>query len=83
MGVSRLKKKIELNYRRGGTAHDCYECNHYVSDQKVLDLFGLDPDGYPRCRIIGVEPGRLYRISDKAICDKHDNSEYLKRLRGW
>jgi hypothetical protein len=83
MGVSRLKKKIELNYRRGGTAHDCSGCNHFVSDRKVLDLFGLEPDGHPRCGIIGVQPGRMYRINPKSICDRHDNSNALKRLRGW
>lgn len=77
MGVQRLKIKDELHYRPGSTSRHCSDCNHCVCYQ--------DADGSKReyrCRIIGLEPGRLYRINPKYICDKYDNSVMLKRLRG-
>jgi len=83
MGGRRLKKKIELNYRRGGTAHDCSECNHYVADFVVKGIGGAVLRTEPRCRIMGLEHGRAYRINPRCICDAHDNSDYLRRLRGW
>jgi len=76
MGVPLLKKKKELNYRRGTTAHSCSECNYYVPVKDAEKREG-------RCRIMGLKPGRAYRILPHFICDRHDNSRSLKRLRGW
>ncbi len=75
MGTPRLRIKTELNYRRGYTSRSCNHCNHLVTvpSEKHLEY---------RCTIIGVKPGRLYRINPNNICDAHDNSRYLKRLKG-
>jgi len=83
MGASRLKKKTELNYRRGSAAHDCSECNAYVKDFDVRGIGGEHRCFEPRCMIMGLKDGRSYRINPKNICDAHDNSDYIKRLRGW
>lgn len=83
MGSVRLKKKIELNYRKGTTAHDCSECNHFVDEFEVHGINGEVLRVEPRCEIMGVNNGRAYRINPKSICDAHDNSIHLKRLRGY
>lgn len=78
MGVPRLQIKRDLNYRQGYTSRSCGHCNHCVAYQRA--------DGASkeyRCRIIGLNEGRAYRINPKSICDKHDNSNYLTRLRGY
>lgn len=38
MGSQRLKRKTELNYRKGLTSRSCSDCNHYVADGE----FGWD-----------------------------------------
>lgn len=78
MTVARLKIKNELNYRRGYTGRSCIHCNHCVARQAADGSY----KEY-RCRIIGLNAGRLYRINPNSICDKHDNSRYLARLRGY
>jgi hypothetical protein len=82
VGASRLKKKIELNYRRGSTAHDCSECNAYVPEFDVRGINGHHLRFEPRCMVMGLRDGRAYRINPNNICDAHDNTEYLKRLTG-
>jgi hypothetical protein len=84
MGSPQLKAKRELNYRRGTISKQCSNCRDFMSTfdtQKVL-LFGDgDSDTFGRCVSIGIQPGRAYRISPDGLCDKHDNSEYMKRLK--
>ena len=74
MGSPTVKKKVELNYRKGSAAHDCSECNYFVP--------GHTCGSGPRCRIMGLLPGRSYRINPKNICDAHDSSRYMERLMG-
>jgi hypothetical protein len=74
MGSPSLQKKKELHYRRGPTSRACSDCNHFI-------WLGSDTERDGRCKIMGLEPGRAYRINPDNICDAHDNSEYLKRLR--
>lgn len=69
MGVARLKRKTELNYRRGTTSRYCDHCNHLV---KLL--YGVDDDDVWRCEMIGVNLGRLYRINPRNICDAFESS---------
>jgi len=81
MGVSRLKKKIELNYRRGRTWQSCSECDHFVRYFSIHqpgkpDLVHTEP----RCQIIGLECGRAYRVSPDGLCDAFDNTEKLAAL---
>lgn len=83
MGVKRLKIKNELNYKRGGTSRYCGGCDHFVSDFQV---HGCDRDCTPlrvepRCKIIGLENGRGYRIHPANVCDRYDNTERIRRLR--
>ncbi|QQG66346.1 hypothetical protein [Desulfobulbus oligotrophicus] len=80
MSIRRLKIKDELHYRRGYTHASCGGCDHYVPDSLCADGELWDA---PRCRIIGVKRGRLFRINDNNICDRYDNTENIKRCRGW
>jgi hypothetical protein len=82
MGSIRLKKKTELNYRRGNTAHACHECNHYVPNFAVSGCNGEILQQEPRCAVMGLKNGRAYRINPNSICDAHDNSKLLERLKG-
>jgi len=83
MGAPTLKKKKELNYRRGTTTHDCSECNAYVGKFEVYGIGGKLLRTEPRCMLMGLKDGRAYRVNPKNICDAHDNSEFIKRLRGY
>ena len=83
MGAPTLKKKKGLNYRRGTTAHDCSECNAYVAEFTIYGIGGKYLRTEPRCMLMGLKDGRAYRINPKNICDAHDNSEFIKRLRGY
>lgn len=71
MAAPMLKKKKELHYRRAGTSRSCRYCNHFTSFVSSSS----------RCKIIGIDGGRVYNISPNSICDKYDGSEYLKRLK--
>ncbi len=75
----RLQIKNELNYRRGYTSRSCNDCNHFVHYHQAA---GGSLNEY-RCRIIGLNEGLAYRINPNRICDRHDNSRYLARLRGY
>jgi hypothetical protein len=77
-----LKKKQEVNYRRGRTWADCSQCDHYVPDFQVVGIGGTVLGVEPRCRIIGLESGRMYRVSPKNWCDRYDNSRHMQRIRG-
>ena len=59
-------------------------CDHCVHD---FELHGCDgkPRGIKelRCKIIGMENSVRYRIQPDNICDRFDNSRYMKRLRGY
>lgn len=70
MGVKKLQIKEELHYRKGSTWEYCSQCNQYVHTSDAI------PE--PRCKIIGLKPGRLYKINPGNICDKYDNSESIK-----
>jgi len=80
MGSPTLKKKSELNYRHGSTAHSCSECNAYVPDFDVRATFqdGEHLRFESRCRVMGLKAGRAYRINPKNICDAHNNSDMSK-----
>jgi hypothetical protein len=80
MGVKRLKIKDDLNYRRGYTWKACSYCDHYVSSSG-MPLTGTLVKAEPRCKIIGLNPGRLYRINPAYVCDKYEyNSPIAKEF---
>lgn len=83
MGSRTLRKKITLHYRRGSAAHHCSECDYYVPDWQCNGIGGVDLGQQPRCKVMGLKPGRAYRIHPANICDAHDNSRIMERLRGW
>ena len=75
-----LEKKIELNYRKGGTAHSCGECNHFMSGYIARRCSG----GFVvenRCTIMGLKNDRQYKINPTYICDAHDNSYRISQYR--
>ena len=76
MGVPRLKKKTELNYRHGYAASHCLVCDHLRAkiDPGVTTHF--------TCEIIGLDPGRAYSINPNYVCDAFDNTQRLKRIKG-
>lgn len=67
-----LKRKKELNYRKGLTWKDCSGCLAFVSGFKVVGIGGelLGEEG--RCKTVGLEPGRQYRILPHYICISHN-----------
>lgn len=85
MGVPNLHIKQELNYRRGYAHAHCSDCNHYVARFEVEGCSSGRPTGAiePRCRVIGLNHSRRYRVHPKSICDKFDNSISLRRIRGY
>lgn len=83
MGSPRLNKKIELHYRRGYTHSHCGCCDHFVRNHEVRKCTGEPMGVEPRCRIIGLENGRGYRINPNSVCDAYNNTETIKRLRGY
>jgi hypothetical protein len=75
------EKKIELNYRKGGTAHSCSECNHYVHNFEGIGCKGEVLPPQPRCTIIGLKNGREYKINPNNICNSHNNSHRISQYR--
>lgn len=84
MGYTRLKKKDELHYGKKSTMQQCSACNHFVKDFEVHGGAGGagSVTWEPRCKVMGLKAGRMYRINPDLHCDAYDNSEYLKRLKG-
>lgn len=76
MGLTKLKIKDELRYRRGYTHSHCSDCNHYVG--MTLENGLRDP----RCRLIGLKPGRMYRVHPASVCDRFDGSLMLAKVKG-
>lgn len=75
-----LKKKQEVNYRRGRTWAYCSQCDHYVADFQVVGIGGAVLGVEPRCRVIGLEPGRMYLVSPNNWCDRYDNSRHMAQF---
>lgn len=77
MGVQKLRAKVERNYRKGPTWKACSGCTHFVRNFEVR---GQGGEGRKiaveaRCRLIGLEHGRGYRILPHYICDDHEQRE--------
>lgn len=63
MGAKMLKRKVELNYRRGTVARCCTHCCNRIGPS-VTDV-------NLRCKAIGDKPGRMYVISPAYVCDAY------------
>jgi hypothetical protein len=72
MGVPRLTIKKELNYRRGRGRERCANCGNFAPNPPPLGGFRSVDDG--RCKIIGLKPGRAYRILPDQVCDRFDET---------
>lgn len=73
MGGRRLKKKDELNYRRGRTWKKCSFCKHYVDQFRVVLTFSKGEDRIePRCKIMGLNNSIRYRVHPDNICDAYE-----------
>lgn len=84
MGVPKLKIKKELNYGKRSTSKECRCCNHFVKEFEIHGGAG-GPGSIawePRCKVIGLKPGRVFRINPDLHSDSYDGSNYLKKLRG-
>lgn len=77
-----LKKKQEVNYRRGRTWASCSGCDHFVRRFELVGIDGAVLGVEQRCRVIGLEPGRQYRVSPNNWCDRYDNTRTLERIKG-
>lgn len=66
--MSQLKKKRELNYRRGSKSRNCLICAHYVTMQ-IKGIGNADLGVQSRCRLVGLQAGRTYRIVPANVCD--------------
>jgi len=78
-----LRAKKERNYRKGSTWRSCSDCDHYVGDFEVRACTSgnvLKIEG--RCRLIGLQHGRMYRILPHYICDAFNGTERLKKVKG-
>lgn len=83
MGSPRLKKKVDLHYRRGPASGGCSQCNHYVLVGSYYgNATGKHVVPQPACLVMGLKPGRAYRINPNNICDRFDNSKNMARLKG-
>jgi len=74
MGTGRLKKKDELHYRKGSTCenYNCEYCKSFVGNFEVHGLGGnvLAIEG--RCRVMGLEHSRRYRVRKDYRCDAQE-----------
>jgi len=81
MGTGRLKKKDDLHYRKGSTAahFNCECCKSFVENFEVRGLGGnvLAIEG--RCRLMGMEYSRRYRVRPDHRCDAQE----LDRDKCW
>lgn len=82
MASQRLKLKDELNYKKGPTSGGCSQCNHYIRNFKVRSMNGEFLGIEPRCKVMGLENSRRYRINPDNICKCFDNSVHMMRLMG-
>lgn len=72
MGVTRLKKKDELNYRIGGEGQFCDECGHFVRNWQVRKLDGTPNKIDSRCEVMGLKNSRRYAVKPIYRCNAFD-----------
>ena len=77
-----LKRKREVNYRRGTTGRHCAVCDHFVDGHKIFTPLGDLLRDEPRCSVIGLGAGRAYRVGAKNLCDRFTNSRRLAAIVG-
>lgn len=72
--LPRLKKKDELQYRKGSTneAQNCQFCMHFVHSYEAKGIGGAILRVEGRCKIMGVDNSSIrYRIRPDHTCNVH------------
>lgn len=72
-----LKAKTTVSYRRGSAGAKCRFCLNLVPHHKILGIGGELLGEGVRCRIIGLQPGRQYRIGLDNVCDQFNRAPFL------
>lgn len=89
MGSVRLKKKTELNYRKGSTNEsvNCKTCENFVPEFDVISCTVFNGEKSEvlriesRCKIMGLKSSIKYRVWPDYRCDAHKMSEeYDQRI---
>lgn len=66
-----LKIKQELRYRKGSKKAKCSYCTAFVPNFSVSGIGGIDLGEQSRCKVIGLKPGRMYRVGFDNLCDRY------------
>ena len=69
MGVPKLKKKIELNYRIGRKDCWCSDCVNFVEHFAVQGRDGKLLRVDARCTVLGLKNSHRYKITEIHTCD--------------
>lgn len=74
--LPRLKRKDELKYRKGSTSELrwCRVCANFVSDFVIRGIGGGLNRTEPRCRVMGLQEGRRYRVRPDHTCEAYEES---------
>lgn len=80
--MMQLKKKKELNYRRGTVNVCCSKCDNFIKAQRITGIGGRDLGTEPRCSVIGTGSSRRYRVHPASVCNEFDDTMYAARLMG-
>ncbi len=89
MGSVRLKKKTELNYRKGSTneAENCKHCENFVPEFVFMSCTVFNGAKCEvrrfesRCRIMGLKSSAKYRVRADHRCIAHTTSkEYEQKI---
>ena len=77
---ARLKIKDELHYRKGSTneSRNCRYCVHFVPDYPVEAIGGGTLGVEARCRVIGLQNSRRYRVRGDYTCGRQQFDETKK-----
>jgi len=77
-----LKIKEQLNYKRGGQSRNCSFCDFFIRKHPCKGLGGEDLGEQCRCEKIGLNAGRMYRVTPKHVCDAYSQERWMTRLMG-
>jgi len=64
-----LKKKQEVKYRKGNRTARCLYCTWFEPEFNCVGIGGVGLGKQPRCKEIGLKPGRMYRVSSDHVCN--------------
>jgi len=70
-----LKAKRERNYRRGVKGVNCGTCASFVPDFQVNSCNGVPLKVDQRCKVIGLQNGRMYRVVSAGLCDSYEEKK--------